>query len=215
MKKELKHEDKAKIQRTQEGVNVLKLQINDMLSRFAEMPNGKLKGNKTLMDVLTNPKNAYRNIIKSLIPETDCGLPVDKEAKLRLMTFPDFTELTEMNDKLRMDANQYEIDHVNSGVFELESETTVKVNNSAKELLFDRFRVYANNSDESKLLDLQTEFVNSFVALRTHAEKAYGNNNVKSYFDLSSYGNIFDINKLITQDSINPDFSRSLKVYQK
>lgn len=209
--KKLSIEDKQKIAQVAECINDTKKLIDAFIPQMNGLSIGKMiTTNDELHDILSDPKRGVSNIIKARMPETEYGgIPVDKEARYRLLILPDLSELTEMALAIRSSAQGYALNYL-SGLFELDGDR-VKVNQEKKEKELDRHRTYAESNDEVKFLDLQKEFVNAYNKMREHAGTMVGPDNVKERFTPGT----FEMSKFIKSDfTISPQAFDEIKRYQ-
>lgn len=208
--KKLMTENKERIERTNECINATKVLINQFISQANSLSTGKIiTTTEQLMSVLSDPTRGFGEIILGKIPDSEFGVPINKQERFKTLALPDLSELTELALVVRASANNQAL-HYLSGLFELDGDK-VKINKEKMEEAFDVYRTYATNSDEVKFLDLQQEFVAAFNKLREHASNMCGQNNARHSFVPDN----FSMNKFIRPNfTVNTQIFDELKVYQ-
>lgn len=191
--KKIAHENKSEIAKLNEGTEKLTGPLNNFIQKFNSLPPDNkmiIQSDEDLTNALRNAKNHYLTFIKSLISDTDeIGLPVNKELRMKSITLPDLSEVTELAANINF-LNSYNLPI--DKLFKVKDNGVVVNEKGKQEVLNgEHYRTFTANEAQEKFIEHQKAFVKSFEDFRDFSRKTFGSNNANPLFDYQT----FDINK--------------------
>lgn len=199
--KQLVYENTPAIKELEQKVKSALPALTNFAKTFNQLPpDGQfITSGKDLINALNNPSAFYLDCVKSRFPETEHGLPVDKDARLKTLKLPDLAELI----KLAQDTKDLHKVVLIDGLYEVKN-NTLSINSSVKESMFEPHRLFAYTEQQLEFAKLQTEFYTAFAKFREFNKQSLNNTHGFNIQGMDCC--MFE--KIITDEGINPELYR-------